>query len=204
MTDTATTIPARKGKAVRLRAGQAVRVINTPGTQVVDTWAFVDGDMAEFMSMEHSRAAMNRLTPKTGDTLVTNHRRPILTLVEDTSGEVHDTFIAACDRWRYLGLGVEGYHDSCEDNLHAALAEIGLSSTETPSPLNLFMNIPWDAEGRIDWKPPVSAPGSHVVLKAALDCVVAFSSCPQDIVPINGINCSPQDAHFAVVDGAAF
>lgn len=204
MIDETTTIPARKGKATRLVAGQSVKVINTPGSQVVDTWAFVDRDMAEFMSMEHSRAAMNRLTPKTGDTLVTNHRRPILMLVEDTSGEVHDTFIAACDRWRYEGLGVEGFHDSCEDNLHNALREIGLASAETPSPLNLFMNIPWDAEGRIDWKPPVSAPGGFVVLKALIDCVVVFSSCPQDIIPINGVNCIPQDAHFVVADGAAF
>jgi uncharacterized protein YcgI (DUF1989 family) len=204
MSEQATTIPARKGKATRLAAGQAVKVINTHGTQVVDTWAFVDGDMKELMSMEHSRAAMNRLTPKTGDTLVTNHRRPILTLSADTSGEVHDTFIAACDRWRFEGLGVEGYHDSCEDNLHAALAEIGLAADETPSPLNLFMNIPWDAEGRIDWKPPVGEAGSYVVLTAHLDCVVVFSACPQDIVPINGINCTPVDAHFVVVDGAAF
>ncbi|MCR9072023.1 MAG: urea carboxylase-associated family protein [Alphaproteobacteria bacterium] len=204
MSDGQTTIPARKGKAARLVAGQSVRVINTPGSQVVDTWAFVDGDMTEFMSMEHSRASMNRLTPKIGDTLVTNHRRPILTLVEDTSGEIHDTFIAACDRWRYEGLGVEGFHDSCENNLHTALQEIGLSSAETPSPLNLFMNIPWDAEGRIDWKPPVSAPGGFVVLKALIDCVVVFSSCPQDIIPINGINCTPQDAHFVVTEGAAF
>ena len=204
MSDGTTTIPARKGKAARLAAGQTVKVINTPGSQVVDTWAFVYDDMTEFMSMEHSRAYMNRLTPKIGDTLVTNHRRPILMLVEDTSGEVHDTLIAACDRWRYEGLGVEGFHDSCEDNLHAALEEIGLKSAETPSPLNLFMNIPWDLQGKIDWKPPVSEPGSFVVLKAVIDCVVAFSSCPQDIIPINGLNCTPQDAHFVVTDGAAF
>ena len=204
MSDGTTTIPARKGKAARLAAGQTVKVINTPGSQVVDTWAFVYDDMTEFMSMEHSRSYMNRLTPKIGDTLVTNHRRPILMLVEDTSGEVHDTFIAACDRWRYEGLGVEGFHDSCEDNLHAALEEIGLKSAETPSPLNLFMNIPWDLQGKIDWKPPVSEPGSFVVLKAVIDCVVAFSSCPQDIIPINGLNCTPQDAHFVVTDGAAF
>ncbi|SDG26234.1 DUF1989 domain-containing protein [Thalassobaculum litoreum] len=204
MSDGATTIPARKGKAARLSAGQAIKVINTPGSQVVDTWAFVEDDMTEFMSMEHSRAYMNRLTPKTGDTLVTNHRRPILMLVEDTSGEVHDTFIAACDRWRYEGLGVEGFHDSCQDNLHNALQGIGLESAETPSPLNLFMNIPWDTEGKIDWKPPVSEPGGYVVLKALVDCVMVFSSCPQDIIPINGINCTPQDAHFVVTDGAAF
>ena len=32
-------IPARHGKAARLRKGQVVKVINTTGQQVVDTWA---------------------------------------------------------------------------------------------------------------------------------------------------------------------
>lgn len=197
-------IPARKGTATWLAHGAAVKVINTTGTQVGDTWAFVSGDMSECMSMEHSRAAMDRLTPKIGDTLVTNHRRPILTLCKDTSGEVHDTFIAACDRWRFEGLGVKGYHDNCEDNLHAALAELDLKAPKTPSPLNLFMNIPWTLEGTIDWKPPVSEPGGYVLLRAEIDCVVVFSACPQDIVPINGIGCTPTDAHFEIMEVGAF
>ena len=32
-------IPARKGSAARMRAGQVVRVVNTHGSQVVDFWA---------------------------------------------------------------------------------------------------------------------------------------------------------------------
>ena len=77
-------IPARRGKAVRLSRGQRARVVNTHGQQVVDTWAFVAGDLHEFMSMEHSRVAMGRIIPAAGDALVTNRRRPILTLTEDT------------------------------------------------------------------------------------------------------------------------
>src|SRR5712672_2668698 len=34
------TIPARKGRACRLLKGQAIKIINTHGHQVVDTWAF--------------------------------------------------------------------------------------------------------------------------------------------------------------------
>ena len=94
-------IPARKGKAVRVRKGQRVKVVNTTGQQVVDTWAFSADDLAEFMSMEHSRVAIGQIIPAVGDTLVTNRRRPILTLIEDTSGGIHDTLFAACDRWRY-------------------------------------------------------------------------------------------------------
>ena len=142
------TIPARRGKAARVRAGQQIAVINTHGEQVVDTWAFVGDDLHEFMSMEHTRAALGKLIPRRGDVLSTNHRRPILTIVEDTSPGIHDTLIAACDVWRYQGLGCKDYHDNCTDNLHAAMKELGLQAPETPSPLNLFMNIPWTTEWR--------------------------------------------------------
>ena len=54
-------IPARQGKALRLRQGQKARVVNTKGQQVVDTWAFNAADLNEFMSMEHSRVAMGRI-----------------------------------------------------------------------------------------------------------------------------------------------
>src|ERR1700732_4215687 len=115
-------IPARQGKALRLRRGQKARIVNTKGQQVVDTWAFNDSELKEFMSMEHSRVAIGRIIPAIGDTLVTNRRRPILTLVEDTSGGIHDTLFAACDRWRYEQLGCTQYHDNCTDNLAAGLA----------------------------------------------------------------------------------
>lgn len=193
-------IPARRGKAIRLTAGQSVKVINTFGQQVVDTWAFAAADIREFMSMEHTRIYISRIIPKVGDPLVTNHRRPILTLTEDTSGGVHDTLVAACDRWRYELLGCVGYHDNCTDNLAAGLAELGLTPPETPSPLNLFMNIPVIDGNAIDVLPPVSTPGSHVTLRAEIDCIVALSACPQDMVPINGAAMTPTAAHFEVLD----
>ena len=193
------TIPARRGKAVTLSRGQSVRIINTHGQQVVDTWAFARDDLTEFMSMEHSRTSLGRIMPALGHAMVTNRRRPILTLAEDTSGGIHDTLLAACDRYRYELLGCADYHDNCTDNLAAALAELRLTPPETPSPWNLFMNIPVASDGAVSFQPPVSKPGDYVTLRAELDCVVAFSACPQDIVPINGIACVPTEAHFQVI-----
>ncbi|MEC9279629.1 MAG: urea carboxylase-associated family protein [Chloroflexota bacterium] len=198
------TIPARGGKAVFLEAGQRIRVINTHGQQVVDTWAFNRADLEEFMSMEHSRTFLSRIMARVGDSMATNRRRPILTLVEDTTIEgdtagIHDTLLAACDRYRYELLGCEGYHDNCTDNLAATLAELGLTPPETPSPWNLFMNIPVAADGSVAFVAPVSKPGDYVTLRAEMDCVVAFSACPQDVVPINGVNCTPTEAHFQVL-----
>ena len=193
------TIPARHGKAAFVTAGQHVKVVNTRGQQVVDTWAFGRDDLTEFMSMEHSRTAIGRTMPALGQSMVTNRRRPILSLVEDTSGGIHDTLLAACDRYRYELLGCAEYHDNCTDNLAAALAELGLTPPETPSPWNLFMNIPVDADGSLGFEPPVCNPGDYLVLRAEMDCVVAFSACPQDLVPINGRDCIPTEAHFQVI-----
>ena len=67
--------------------------------------------------MEASRVWLQRLNPIIGDTFVTNKRNPILTVVEDTSPGIHDTFMAACDKKRYELLGVENYHRNCSDNL---------------------------------------------------------------------------------------
>ena len=196
-TDTIT-IPARRGKAARASAGQHIRVVNTQGTQVVDAWAFCADDHTEHMSMEASRAWFMKLTASVGDSFVTNRRRRILTLVEDTSGCAHDTLIAPCDRERYGLLGVKDYHDNCRDNLHASLAELGISIPATPASLNLFMNIPWTADGKLEWGEPVSSPRSYVVLRAEIDVVIAFSACPQDILPINGRAGHITDAHFSI------
>ena len=192
-------IPARRGKAAFVAKGQSVRVINTHGQQVVDTWAFSRDDLTEFMSMEHSRTSLGRIMPALDQAMVTNRRRPILTLVDDTSGGIHDTLLAACDRYRYELLGCEEYHDNCTDNLGAAMAELGLVAPETPSPWNLFMNIPVASDGSVGFEPPVSTAGDYITLRAELDCVVAFSACPQDMVPINGADCVPTEAHFQVI-----
>lgn len=194
------TVPARQGRAVRLRAGQAIRIVNTHGSQVVDTWAFNAADPTEAMSMEHLHAFLGSVFPGQGDALVTNRRRPILILEEDTSPGRHDTVIAACDLHRYQSLGCTGYHDNCTDNLHAALAMIGFPCPQVPAPLNLWMNIPINPDGSITWGEPLSRPGDHVTLRAVLDCVVVMSTCPQDMIPINGRDCTPVEVQFQILD----
>jgi uncharacterized protein YcgI (DUF1989 family) len=197
------TIRARYGKAIELRAGQAVKLINTHGTQVVDCWAWKRGNLEEFMSMEASRVWNQQLNPQVGDTLVTNLRNPILTIVEDSSPGVHDSFMAACDRQRYERLGVKEYHRNCFDNMIEAVRELGY---EIPHPtlasLNVFMNIAVLPDGRsLDTRPTVTKPGDYIVFRAEMDCIVAFSACPQDIVSIQGAgDNTPKDAHCCVLD----
>ncbi len=105
--------------------------------------------------------------------------------------------MAACDNERYGLLGCTEYHDNCTDNLAAAMRALGVSSHETPSPLNLWMNIPVDAEGKTSWCEPVSKSGDHVVFRAEMDCICAMSCCPQDMLPVNAGK--TVNAHFEVL-----
>ncbi|MCH2485441.1 MAG: urea carboxylase-associated family protein, partial [Gammaproteobacteria bacterium] len=61
------TIPACHGVAIELDVGSQIVVINTYGTQVLDTWAFSVADPAEYLSMEHTRSRLSRLSPGAGD-----------------------------------------------------------------------------------------------------------------------------------------
>ena len=192
-------IAARRGKATRVAKGQAIKIINTHGNQVVDFWAFVASQMNEYLGMEHSRATWTRLYPVVGDKMYTNHRRPILTLESDTSPGRHDTVMAPCDNERYGLLGCTDYHDNCRDNLHAGLYELGLHIPYTPASLNLFMNIPWKQDGALDWGNCLCKPSDFVVFRAEMDAIVVFSACPQDILAINSRQ--PREAHFEVLEG---
>lgn len=191
-------VPARRGTAFRLPAGARVRVVNTHGTQVVDTWAFNADDPSEHMSMEHTRASILRLTPRVGEAFMTNHRRPILRLVDDASPGVHDTLMPSCDRYRYEQLGASGYHDNCADNLVAALASESITLPYVPSPLNLFMNVPIGDDAELAFDAPVTQPGDSVRLAAELPAIVVLSACPQDMIPVNGLLMAPRDVAVVV------
>jgi uncharacterized protein YcgI (DUF1989 family) len=92
-----------------------------------------------------------------------------------------------------------GYHDNCTDNLGQALEGIGLKRVSQPAPFNIFMNVPVSANGStLTYVPAIAAPGDYLELRAEMDCVVAFSACPQDMIPINGEACIVQDAHYLI------
>ena len=191
------------GKAFRLSAGQALRIINTEGTQVVDCWAWNVNDLHEHMSMETSRVWLQRLNPIVGDTFVTTKRNPILTVVEDTSPGIHDTFMACCDAQRYRLLDFIGHHRNCLDNMFSAMRAIHQTPPQAIyASFNIFMNIEVLDDGRsLATKPTPCRPSDYITLRSEMDCYVALSACPQDIVPIQGrADLTPQDIHVDTVD----
>lgn len=171
----------------------------------------------EYLSLPHTRASTRRLVPEVNDTLLTNLRNPLMTLVEDTSTGAHDTLTAACDANMYAALGVDKpeEHGSCAENLVLALRELnekaGLKGTKAvgaditvniaPTPLHLFMNAPIEldssaqSEGsgargaKLQVEEPKSKKRSYVRFRAERDIVVVLSSCPNELGSQNGGRC---------------
>jgi uncharacterized protein YcgI (DUF1989 family) len=184
-------VPARECRAVWVAAGWRVSIVDVEGGQVGDLFAFAANDVTEHLSASHTRTSTKRLFPAVGEQFVTDRRRPILRLVSDTSPGSHDMLIAACDPARYTALGVRGFHPSCAENLHRSLARLDLAVPATPQPVNVFMRVSADEDGRLTLLPAGGRPGDTITFEAAMDCLLAVSACPQDVVGINGDGPTP-------------
>ena len=189
-------IPARQGRAVRIKKCQTLTIYNPKGNQVCDFFAIMEGAPSEFLSMEHTRTAIGRVYVRRGDVLVTNRRRPLIEIVDDTSPGVHDILLACCDLPRYQQLGATTYHDNCADNFRMSLLAIGASVRHVPSPFNIWMNIPVTEDGDYSWEPPVSKADDFIRLRANEDCITIMSACPQDMTPVNGAGAQPVELEF--------
>ncbi|MDG4889801.1 urea carboxylase-associated family protein [Mesorhizobium sp. WSM4887] len=196
-------VKASHGRAFAVRAGDHIRIATPAGTQVSDTWAFAANDLHEHLSMDHTRSVNSNIFVDLGTRLVSNHRRLMMTVVEDTTPGHHDTLLCPCSSEIYRELGGPADHRSCTGNLHDALDEIGLKVSFTPASLNLFMNVPVASDGSVDRLPPRSVAGDSVVLRAEMDLTLVISACPQDITPINGDARTPTDLHIEIWPGDA-
>ena len=181
-------VAARTGLGFEVKAGDLIRITDLEGAQPVDFWAFSKTNSLEFLSPEHTKPTIEKLIPGVGDAGYTNHRRAIVTVLQDNSPGQHDMQYAACDPARYRQLGVKGEHDSCQDNLHKALDKFGIRLGFTPQPWNLFTNFFINPNGTFTIKPPETRAGDNIVLRCEMDAYVVVSACPQDLNPTCGGN----------------
>ena len=192
-------VPAGTARAVRIAAGRRVRVVNSEGGQVVDTWAFCAADPREHLSMEHSRSATYRIYFRVGDVLVTNRFRPILRITGDTSPGRHDTLHAACSAGSNRFFGVSDPAPNCEDNLAAALAVHGVSAAPVPGPWNLYEHAEVDAAGALHDRPASAAAGDHVELECLMEVLLVCSACPSRVGAISGAGRAPRGVEVVVL-----
>jgi uncharacterized protein YcgI (DUF1989 family) len=180
------TVPAGHGKTFLVSKGQFITVIDSEGQQAADFVAVNADNLDEKLSPVHTRQHLRSIFFKPGDVLWSSENRPMLRVVADTNG-VHDANVPACDRTRFsIDFGVEG-HRNCVDNLLEGMKAHGVTYFSLPEPFNLFQNGPVTADGRMEVTDPSSKAGDYIVFEALCSLICAVSSCPQDIIPGNGL-----------------
>ncbi|CAM3447639.1 hypothetical protein BS639_09635 [Rouxiella silvae] len=184
------TVPAGHGKTFLVSKGQFITVIDSEGQQAADFVAVNADNLDEKLSPVHTRQHLRSIFFKPGDVLWSSENRPMLRVVADTNG-VHDANVPACDRTRFsIDFGVEG-HRNCVDNLLEGMKAHGVTYFSLPEPFNLFQNGPVTADGRMEVTDPSSKAGDYIVFEALCSLICAVSSCPQDIIPGNGLQVTP-------------
>jgi uncharacterized protein len=188
-------IPAGEYWMHVVHKGETLRIVDLEGNQAADTLFFNADDPTERYSASDTIREQGNLYLTSGTVLLSDLRRPMLTITGDTVGR-HDTLGGACstesNTVRYA-LERKTMH-ACRDSFLLAVAEnehYGLSKRDISHNINFFMNVPVTPDGKLTFADGLSAPGKYVELRAEMNVIVLISNCPQLNNPCNAYNPTP-------------
>ena len=187
MTKTSIDVPGYEGRAVRLGQGSVFRVVDVEGCQIADMFILSGDNPREYFSPALTRQVIFRLTPKPGDFLYSNRRRPMLTFQVDTSPGRHDMAFAPCDPGFYADLGADSSHPNCRDNFYQAIKELDIRIEPPPDPFNLFQNTVPKPDGDFAVGQTLSKAGDYVEFRTEMDVIIVVTACSADL-SIEGID----------------
>jgi uncharacterized protein YcgI (DUF1989 family) len=188
-------VSPKTGLALEVMKGEHLRVTEIEGKQVVDMAVFNLHDHREKLSTSYSRT---RKPPKDsgayvpadvlceGDYLLSTSCRPMMLILTETAFPkgVHDSHNRMCNRLLYEMHGIDS-RDGCLEILTKTIEPYGLKTDDLPDTLDLFMNYQHDCVGH-RWVilEPVTKVGDYIEFRAEMDCLVAMSNCPEDVLTL--------------------
>lgn len=177
MRDDINIIPPQSGKAFLLNKGQFLTVYDPEGMQVSDMVMLNRNDHGEKISSGKTLDFEENILLTAGNFLWSNRSHKMAKIVEDTNGR-NDFLLAPCSKETFeIMYGYKGYHPSCLENLTKNLEPFGVTQDEIPTAFNIFMNVQFDANGKISVLPPTSKAGDYVKFEAQMDLLVCLTAC---------------------------
>ena len=172
-------IPAGWYCTVALRRGEALRIVNTSGTDGVAALFWNAHDTSErFNAGDTVKLQWTaRLGP--GRVLFSDMGRVLLSIIADTSGR-HD---ALCGGGRRPGAGSSGSARSTPDNFRLGAGKHGLGRADIPSCITFFAPVLVAPDGGLGWEDGRVSAGQLVDLRAEMDVLAVLSNCPHPLSP---------------------
>ena len=190
-----TVIEKQSGVAFRINAGQQLKVIAPLGEQVSDMVLFNAADKREKLSSGKTMDFEESLLISNGNSLWSNRSRKMMDIMEDTNGR-NDFLLAPCSPETFnIMYKNPHYHPSCFENLHTNLAKYGIDPDEIPTAFNIFMNVQFSPDGKLNVDPPQSKAGDYVLFKAKMDLIVGLTACSAE----DSNNGSFKPIHFELI-----
>lgn len=188
-TESGTTIIEPRGRmALKLRAGQRLRITDLEGQQVMDFITARVADPDERQSAMFTNVCTNSWELAVGNEIFSTKCTPLLRLLHDDNG--HHALSGYCSEYsNAYRYGVHGTA-SCYGNLCADWEELGLDVTKI-SPdmcISVFMNILRHPDGRHEITEPTTKAGDRIEFEALEDIYVGLSNCPEEHNPCNAFN----------------
>jgi uncharacterized protein len=166
---------------VRLRRGEALRIIDDRGLSSVSLIGWRAEDMSERINCADTVKVQWSAAISKGRVILSDMGRVLLSVIEDTSG-AHDLLAGGStpgSTTAAFGAPTRNTHD----NFLAAAAKIGLSLRDIPPCATFFAPVSVDANGRFVWNGERKRPGDFVDLRAEMNLVLAVSNCAHPLDP---------------------
>jgi uncharacterized protein len=175
-------IPADWYATMRLRRGDALRIIDDQGTSSVSVIGWREEDTSERINCADTVKVQWSAAISKGRVILSDMGRVFVSLVEDTSG-AHDLMVGGSTPASTLaafGAVARNTHD----NFLAAAAKVGLGLRDIPPCVTFFAPVSVDANGAFVWNAGRKRPGDFVDLRAEMNVVLVLSNCAHPLNPV--------------------
>jgi len=172
-------VPTGWYDTVRLRRGEALRIVDTSGTSSVSMIGWCEHDRSERLNCADTAKVQWSAALCKGRVILTDMGRVFVSLIEDTSG-AHDLLVGGSTPASTLAAFGEISRNT-HDNFLAAAAKLGLGLRDIPPCVTFFAPVSLDAGGRFVWNAARKRAGDFVDLRAETDLVLVLSKLPTNL-----------------------
>ncbi|HBP9397237.1 TPA: urea carboxylase-associated family protein [Clostridioides difficile] len=174
------------GIKIKVTKGQKIEIVDIKGGQVVDFFAEMQDDSAEFISPGVTIDCNESLRLQVGNLMYSNKYKPMFKILYDDVRE-HDLLHPCCKLEMYDFFYNNGEnHPNCFDNINQALG----TSHQIIHPINLFMYTKLNTDGSIEVCEPLSKANDKIVLEALENMTLGIAACSVSESSCNSRKCT--------------